>query len=360
MCNRLDIVSELGFTDEEITECLNKKGLLSIELEFTKKCNLKCLYCYASAGEPLESELSLAELKSAILQAKELGAKKIILLGGGEPLLFYGLTEIVNYIHSLGLKQVLFTNGTLITEKIACFLFDKTVSVIVKGNSLKASVQDELAGVDGAFKKIRNGLQHLMNAGYPSKNAKLGIQTVICRQNIEEIPAIWEWARENCIIPYFEMLTYQGRAKENIEQLMVSTYNIKKAFKHLETIDKERFSINWEPHPTIAAFSCKRHLYSCLVNSQGYINPCSGIDIAIGNIKDRSLKDIIENSNIFTNLRNIYEKIEGDCKTCDYNDECYGCRGNAYQITGNYLASDPSCWHCGKVENESFTHICKQ
>ncbi len=56
MCNRLDIVSELGFTDEEITECLNKKGLLSIELEFTKKCNLKCLYCYASAGEPLESE----------------------------------------------------------------------------------------------------------------------------------------------------------------------------------------------------------------------------------------------------------------------------------------------------------------
>lgn len=347
MSNSVQMLHELGFDNEEIAGCLQRKELLSIELEFTKKCNLRCVYCYSNAGEPLENELSLEEIKSVILQAKELGARKVILLGGGEPLMYRDITGVIDYIDSLGMQRILFTNGTLITRETARFLFDRKVPVIVKYNSLIPEVQDRLAGVEGVFKNIRKGLELLRSEGYPGAQAMLGVQTVICRQNIDEVPSMWTWARERGIVPYFEMLTKQGRAKVN-KSLDVEVSEVREVFERIEKIDKERFGIAWESRPTIAAFSCKRHLYSCLINSQGYVQPCTGIDIAIGSVRENSLKNILDSSSIINDLRNIYNRIEGECRDCEHNCECYGCRGNAYQITGNYLASDPTCWKLKK------------
>lgn len=347
MSNTMDMINELSFSNDEISDCLANGSILSIELEFTKKCNLRCLYCYSSAGPAAENELSMEEMKSVVDQAKGLGAKKIILLGGGEPLLYEGVVDIIKYINSIGLQQILFTNGVLIDKEIAQTLYRNKVSVVIKYNSFNPEVQDMLANAKGTYKQITRGLKILMESGYPREDLGLGIQSVICKQNINEIPEMWMWARKRNIIPYFEILTYQGRAREN-KDLIVPTLEIKEIFKRLEQIDREHFGIQWNSRPTIAAFSCKRHLYSCLINSQGHVQPCTGVDMSVGNIRDKSLREILVSSGVIKDLRNIYENIEGQCKTCEYNKECYGCRGNAYQMTGNHLASDPTCWHCEK------------
>lgn len=338
-----EVIHGLDFTNEEITACLKRQGLLSLELEFSKACNLKCIYCYASAGNPMPDELTLAEIKYVIDQAAELGAKKIILLGGGEPLMYEGVESVVEYVHKKGLEQNVFTNGMLLTKELADLFFEHRVSVVVKHNSNIPQIQDRLAGVKGTYDKIRQGFEYLLEAGYPNGKGQLGIQTVICRQNIEEIPDMWIWARERGIIPYFEIITNQGRAKEH-KELIVSNEEIRKVFEELEYIDETRFGNKWSPHPTIASFTCKRHLYSCLVNSQGYIQPCTGIDMPVGNVRQEKLKDILKKSPAIQKLRNIYANIEGECKECEFALDCYGCRGNAYQLTGNFLASDPACW----------------
>jgi radical SAM protein with 4Fe4S-binding SPASM domain len=352
-----DLVNALGFSDDEIQKCGG--GLLSIELEFTRQCNLRCLYCYTEAGKAAKDELTLDELQSVVFQAKDLGAKKIILLGGGEPLIYDGLIDIVDYIDSLGLQQVIFTNGTLIRDEIANHLFKRNVSVIIKQNSFDPGVQDELAGVEGAFWRIKRGMGILREAGYPDGKASLGIQTVICRQNVDEIPRMWVWARERNIIPYVEILTFQGRARSN-SSLLVSSERTKALFEQLEAIDNARFDIQWKTRPTIAAFSCKRHLYSSLVTAQGNVQPCTGVDISVGNIRENSLKEILAGSTVIRRLRNVYEHLEGKCRDCRHSRQCYGCRGNAYQMTGNYLASDPTCWHCERVRNENPVYLCKQ
>src|SRR5208283_2353054 len=116
--------------------------------------------------------------------------------------------------------------------------------------------------------------------------------TVICRQNLSELPEMWEWTRRQGFVPYFEILTNQGRAKQHAE-LSVTLNEIRAVFEALESIDKTHFGIAWHSHPTIAAFSCKRHLYSCLVNSRGFVQPCTGVDMPIGNIREKLLYDIL-------------------------------------------------------------------
>jgi len=38
------------------------------------------------------------------------------------------------------------------------------------------------------------------------------------------------------------------------------------------------------------------------------------------------------------------ELLEGECGKCIHRDICAGCRGRAYEETGDIMASDPGCW----------------
>jgi radical SAM protein with 4Fe4S-binding SPASM domain len=87
-----------------------------------------------------------------------------------------------------------------------------------------------------------------------------------------------------------------------------------------------------------------RHRFSCLVCWQGDVMPCVGLEIPIGNIRERALRDIIKDSEVLEDLRDHAHTIKGPCASCADADTCYGCRGVAYRVTGDYLASDPSCW----------------
>ena len=82
-------------------------------------------------------------------------------------------------------------------------------------NSREEKIQDQLAGKKGAFGIINRALTSLQAAGYPSKELFLAISTVICRQNIKELPAMWQWLRQENIEPYFEVITPQANALEN-------------------------------------------------------------------------------------------------------------------------------------------------
>ena len=334
---------ELGFSQEEIAACLAGEGLLSLELEFTRKCNLRCVYCYASADGPLDGELTLDELLRVLEQARQLGARKIVLLGGGEPFLSPHVREVIRHIHSLGLCQTVFTNGALLSRELCRFLFDHRVRVAVKHNSFRPAVQDALAGVAGAHRLISRGLRLLMESGYPGENRPLCIQSVVCRQNMDEIEGMWVWARERGITPYFEVLTSQGRAKQNPE-LALAPGEIQAIFQRLSEIDRERFGLRWTPKPPIAGFTCRRHLYSCLINSQGFVQPCTGVDLPVGNVREKPLATILRESQVIRDLRGVYRRMDSACRVCEFEGECYGCRGNAYQITGDYLAADPACW----------------
>jgi radical SAM protein with 4Fe4S-binding SPASM domain len=349
MANCQTITPNFEFAAAEIKDAVKNHRLLSMEIEFSLRCNFHCQYCYIPTKLSFENELSFEELRDAILQAKALGVKKIIVLGG-EPMLYPQALKMLKFIRAEGLDVEMFTNGFGITPDVAKQLFDLSILVVLKMNSRKEDVQDALAGKKGAYKIIQDAFNNLKNAGYPTKDKRLGVSTVICQQNFEEIVLMWEWLRQQKIEPYFEIITPQGKGKDN-EWLHVDSQKLKETFFRIAELDRNKFKIQWDPQPPLIGIKCLRHQFSCLLNSQGYVLPCVGINIPLGNIRERKLADIIKESEVIQDLRNYRANIKGPCRKCDKNDSCYGCRGAAYQITGDYLASDPLCWN--NIEHQS-------
>ena len=333
----------LEFNEEEIREAASKDRLLSMEIELSRACNFRCVYCYQEEGTKSENELSRGEIKDTILQAKELGARKIIILGG-EPTIYPHLIEMLRFLGEQELEVELFTNGSGVTPDLAEVMAEERVRVVVKMNSMDRGLQDRLAGTKGAFDHIQRALDTLHQVGYPGTDRFLAASTIICRQNIEELPDLWTWLRHQGIEPYFEILTPQANAKRN-KWLEVDSQALFTLFQRLAAIDNREFGRHWQPQPPLVGNRCMRHQVSCVVTATGMVMPCVGVTIALGTVRTQPLAEILKHQ-VIRDLKNYQQTIKGTCGACEKKAECYGCRGAAYQLTGDYLAPDPTCWRC--------------
>ncbi len=299
-------------------------------------------HCYIPKNFACEDELSRREMRGVILQAKGLGARKVIILGG-EPMIYPHVMEMIKFIRGSGLAAKMFTNGTNINADTAEWLYDQKVQVVLKVNTFDERIQDLLAGKEGAFRIIQSALKNLKKAGYPAKGMPLGVSTVICRQNVNEVAEMWKWLRRENITPYFETITPVRGAKTD-DLTHIAPLEADELFHKISEIDRALYGHIWEPQPPLVGAKCLRHLFSCLITSSGYVMPCVGVQIAAGNIRHDKLANILATSEVINDLQNYKEKIKGPCRKCDKLKECYGCRGAAYNLTGDYLASDPLCW----------------
>jgi radical SAM protein with 4Fe4S-binding SPASM domain len=345
------------FSKEAIAHAVRNNRLLSIEIEFSLRCNFRCPYCYVPHEDQLKDELSLEEIKGVILQAKALGAGKIIILGG-EPSIYPHTLDLIGFMRSHDLEVEMFSNGSGITADFAQALYAHRVRVVMKMNSFDEALQNRLSGHPNAYCIIRKALSHLKTAGYPSSSHFLAVSSVICRQNIAELPRMWQWLREQEIAPYFEIITPQANARLN-EWLFVEPPELERFFTRIADIDRRLFGQQWDIQPPLVGNKCMRHQFSCLVGSTGEVKPCVGITLSLGNIRKQSLGEILAQSQVLKDLKNYRQTIKGPCRTCERAEECYGCRGATFQITGDYLASDPLCWRNHGTHRDTKACACR-
>ena len=330
-----------SFSAREIAETVGRKGLLTMEIEFSLACNFSCPYCYNSKQQA-SIELESKTIDRVLTQAREMGARKIVILGG-EPMIYPEIHEKIRLIRRLGMEVEMFTNGSSMTPENARFMYQQQVSVVLKRNSFNPELQNRLAGREDASDIITNAYLNLTRAGYPAADRRLAVSTIICEQNLEELPDLWRWLRRHDIEPYFEMITPQGGGAG--DDWSISSLRQRRLFEELAAIDKREYNRSWEPQPPLVGNACLRHQFSCLVNAHGAVMPCVGVTLPLGNVYEQPLQEILEKSEVMDKLRHFPDHIKGGCRLCDKADHCYGCRGAAYQVTGDYLASDPTCWH---------------
>jgi len=85
----------------------------------------------------------------------------------------------------------------------------------------------------------------------------------------------------------------------------------------------------------------------CLIDVDGNVLPCSYFNLPAGNVREKSFREIWENSDLFKDLRD-FKKYKGRCGSCEFVNVCGGCRARAYSVYGDYLEEEPFCSHVPK------------
>ncbi len=358
---------------KEVASSLKQPGLLTPRLhlvawELTRSCNLFCAHCRGSAtSDSYRDELSTEECFRLIDQILEVG-HPIIILTGGEPLSRPDVLEIARYAAGKGLRVVMGSNGTLVTEEIASQLQAVPISRI--GISLDfpvAELQDNFRGQSGAFAAAMKGIANAHRAGI-----EIQINTTITRLNVDYLDELLSLALEVGAVAFHPfMLVPTGRGKglasvelapERYEQTLHWLYD-----KQLELGDRMFFKPTDVPHymrvvkqrqkqdqPAAAKIAtghdrantitrgCLAGIGFCFVSYQGKVKGCGYLDVEAGDIRKQGFARVWADSLLFRQLRDL-ANLKGKCAVCEYKRICGGCRARAYEATGDYLEAEPYC-----------------
>lgn len=188
-----------------------------LSLEMTGFCNACCIYCMNGENRRDDVELSLAEAKYIIKESHALGIRRILIPGRGEPLADSKFSAVVQLATIMGMKTIVFTNGLLIDDLMAKFLFENDVTILIKIDSLNPKTHDKLVGVKGAFTRAYSGLSSLMTYYRPADDndgQKIAVETVMTRLNIKDIPEILRFCKDNNLASHVDVLKPIGRARD--------------------------------------------------------------------------------------------------------------------------------------------------
>ncbi len=339
----------------------------------TRRCNLKCIHCYAHArAREFENELTTAEGKRLLDDLAAFGVP-VVLFSGGEPLVRKDLPELAAHAVERGMRAVISTNGTLITPQKARIL--KEIGLSYVGISLDGmqAVNDRFRGVRGAFDAAMEGIENCKAAGI-----KVGLRFTINKFNLAEIPKMFGLLEERDIPrACFYHLVYAGRGSELVKE-DASHEETRRAVDlimdltrklHDKGMPKEILTVdNHADGPYVylrllredprRAAEVLELLQMNEGNSSGRGIGCVSWDgevyadqfwrhYSFGNVRRRPFSEIWTDLSepLMGKLKEKKKYVKGRCARCRWLDICGGnFRVRAEAVTGDLWAPDPACY----------------
>ena len=339
----------------------------------TRRCNLKCVHCYAQALEEQGSDEISTEQGKAIIDDLAAFGAPVMLFSGGEPLVRRDLVELAHHAVGKGMRAVISTNGTLITKEKAKEL--KAVGLSYVGISLDGGqeVHDKFRAVPGSFKKALQGIENCQAEGL-----KVGLRFTINKRNVSEVPKLFELVRD-LEVPRicFYHLVYSGRGSE----LMAEDLDHAGTRAVVDLIMDRTRELFDKGHPkevlTVDNHADGPHLWMRLLredkkradevfellqfnegNSTGRGIGCISWDGQVhadqfwrnhtfGNVLERPFSEIWvdENIELLHKLKDKRPHVTGRCAKCRFLSICGGnFRARAEAAYGDIWAPDPACY----------------
>ena len=352
------------------------------DISLTNRCNLRCAYCYASAGDEAYQvdEMRLEDYERVFDQLDAMNVHRIS-LSGGEPFVRKDFFDILGAAEKHNFAIVINSNGCLITEEVAkklCgYRFDR-ICITIDGSC--AEVHDRIRGT-GSFVKALSGIRLLQKYNLP-----VSTLFTLNKTNIEDLINTIRF-NEAMGIPYLSVMVMcpTGRAatgellltKEVWYPLFLRLSEMKKnneiklGFKIVPPNEGNVFWLFYFPLEYYNRLdllkywnqdidtdddneiSCQAGTKSISILCNGDVYGCDlmvGIkDFLAGNVLSTPLEEIWKNSEVFNRLRAIDKKcLTGKCHECEHKWCGGGCRSAAYNLDGSIYGSDLSCFYEAK------------
>ncbi len=339
----------------------------------TRRCNLKCVHCYAHARDrEFDNELTFEQGKAIIDDLAAFGSP-VILFSGGEPLMRKDLPELAEYAVSKGMRAVISTNGTLITKEKARIL--KEIGLSYVGISLDGmeEIHDRFRGMKGSYQKALEGIRNCQEAGI-----KVGLRFTVNKANVVDVPQVFDLLEEENIPRVcFYHLVYAGRGSKLVEDDLSHEETrkvvdlIMDRTKELHDKGKSKEVLTVDNHadgPYLYMRTLKedperaKEVLELLQmnegNSSGRGIGCISWDGEVyadqfwrhhsfGNVKDRPFSQIWTEpeDELLLKLKDKKAHMKGKCATCKWLTVCGGnFRVRAEALTDDVWAPDPACY----------------
>lgn len=339
----------IGMFDREL------RAPISILLELTRRCNLKCLHCFSnSSSQARMRELTTDEWLRFIDRLAEMGVF-LIFFGGGEPLSRNDIFDIAAHAKSAGMEMCLLSNLTPITmdkaERLKDIGFYK-----VEGNldGPDAPTYEALRNTPGSFTKTMEGIRNCLEAGLP-----LRINCTLTRLNEKHITRVAELAASLGVTDLaFIRLIEAGRGGDNFQKLDFGEAHYRRQILPRLIELRHRYagvmSIGYEQDEEIIGFSdpnkllpwCGSGRIHCTVMPNGQVKPDHSFPdddpaVIAGNILERDFAEIWRTARAFKTIR---QTSFPECSGCEH----IGCAGgDVYKIYTHYgslmSGRDPRC-----------------
>ncbi|MFB6073200.1 MAG: TIGR04347 family pseudo-SAM/SPASM protein [Halobacterium sp.] len=358
-------------SEAQITEEKQRRPVVVWNL--TKQCNLYCSHCYAAADtETAPGELSTAEGKALLDDLAAFGVP-VVLFSGGEPLVRDDLDELVAYAADAGIRPVLSTNGTLLTEERAASLRDaglKYAGVSVDGLPER---NDEFRGQDGAFDAAVRGIENSLDAGL-----KTGLRYTITEANAPDLPDVVDLLHDiGCDRFCFYHLDYGGRGAD-ISDIDLSPADTREAVRTVCDLTREYHAAGKEIETLLVgnyadagflveyareelgddqAARIRRYLEAnggdptgeriADVDYQGNVHLTQFWQgYSLGNVRDRPFSELWtdDRNPLLSALRDREDRLGERCQTCQYQSVCRGGSRLRALSAGGPFEPDPKCY----------------
>ena len=341
-----------------------------VSWNLTYRCNLACEHCYLDAGGTSlvntenfadRSELGTEECYRVIDDIAAFAPECLTILTGGEPLLRRDILDIVRRAADRGLWVVVGTNGVRISENVAARLAEAGArGLSLSLDALDPDGHDRFRRVRGAWQNTVEGAGILKRAGLP-----FIVQTTAGAHNLGELEAIADFAHERLAAKvwnlYFLVPTGRGQFVSDMtaaqyDSVLDALYRIQQKYTGRMLVNAKcaphyvkTVLQNGDVDARIRIYSggaggCPAGTHYMGIRPNGDVTPCPYLPVFAGSLRNTSLTDLWNTSELFTGIRRR-ASLGGRCGECEMNAQCGGCRARAYGMTGDLMAEDPLCTH---------------
>lgn len=306
-----------------------------LELELSRRCNLRCVHCYArSEDRTFDDELGFDELCSVMAQGRELGIRELSLTGG-EVLMHPRFLDVVDEGTRLGYGVRFVTNATLATPELVRELARRPVKLItVSLDSVSPEAHERIRG-PGAHGPALAGIERLLAAGL-----RLSIITAFSRLNLTEFDALLAFCVARGVSWQVQMTSAKGRCPQPITLTPELYYELGERVAQALVAG---LPIGIVPMDDLATYShfpplellgrtwkqqCVGGILNLFVRASGDVTPCSALcfsECIVGNVRRDSLRAICQEQRCRHALSWLRaEALTGVCARCPFKQECQG------------------------------------
>jgi MoaA/NifB/PqqE/SkfB family radical SAM enzyme len=277
------------------------ESIAIIQMQYNYACNFRCTHCSVKRfqGKNSNRSMNVEDVRKLSDQADQLGLARFVITGG-EPLVFEDFDQIVEAIDPQKFYINVDTNGWFLDLEKAKHLKEIGIDrVQLSIDSLEEEGHDKFRAHEGSF-------QHTMEAVKACQEADLDlfIQTVVTKQRLytEEFIRFIEYFNGMKIGVFVSFAKPVG-AWEGQYDILIDEDDL----KFFNTLEK-RYNVYSHLTPGYGLeMGCIAVKGMFSITQYGDVLPCPYIHVAIGNIFNEPLKDIIERG---FNIKYFGEHVE--------------------------------------------------